>query len=82
MKSLSKSSPLKYIEDLMHNEELKETLFEDGKRVKADALYTRYRNWCVDNGERNIMTSTKFGISIKDKLTKKHTRVGTVYELM
>ena len=51
------------------------------KEIKATELYEKYRNWCNQNGERNIITNTKFGMMIKDKLVKKHSRTGNVYVL-
>jgi putative DNA primase/helicase len=47
-------------------------LFERIERVKGDhvragVLYSAYRSWCSTNGERNVMTNTKFGKVMKER---------------
>jgi phage/plasmid-associated DNA primase len=38
-------------------------------KVKGIVLYTEYKKWCVDNGER-CYSNTKFGITISTVLQK------------
>ena len=70
MINMSKSSPLKFLDAINEEPDLKEAIFDGETRVKASVLYTCYKNWCSDNGERNVMTSTKFGTVVGTKLRK------------
>ena len=56
-----------------------ENMFDGLNEVKAKELYTEYKNWCNDNGERHILTSTKFGLIITTKIEKKRKSSGCVY---
>lgn len=47
----------------------------------ATQLYTLYKNWCQDNGERNIQSSTKFGSNIKNLVNKRRSNKGMIYDL-
>ena len=80
MMTMSKSTPLKFLDAINDDSELKESIFDGETRVKATTLYTCYKNWCSDNGERNVMTSTKFGTVIGSKLRKVRSNVGNMYE--
>ena len=53
----------------------------DTDTLTATELYTTYKNWSVDNGERNIQSSTKFGTNIKKLIDKKRTNKGWVYDI-
>ena len=75
--NLSKSTPLKFLDDA-----IEENMFEGETLIKASELYTKYRMWCENNGERNIYTSTRFGTALKDKINKKRTKSGMCYELL
>ena len=77
MMNMSKPSALKFIDAVFTDIELKDAIFEE-KTVKPSVLYTHYKNWCSDNGERNVMTSTKFGTVIGNKLIKKRNNQGIV----
>ena len=81
MMNMSKPSALKFIDAIFNDSEMKEAIFDEDKTVKSTTLYTHYKNWCSENGERNIITSTKFGTVIKDKLIKKRNSQGIVYEI-
>jgi len=74
MMELSKPSPLKFLDAIND-----ENMFEGLNEVKAKELYTEYKNWCNDNGERHILTSTKFGLIITTKIEKKRKSSGCVY---
>lgn len=82
MINISKPSPLKFLDAINEDVDLKEAILDGETRVKATLLYSKYREWCVENGERNIITSTKFGTIIGSKLRKVHTRNGNMYELL
>ena len=81
MMNMSKSTPLKFLDAISSDDELKESIFDGETRVKGATLYTCYRNWCSDNGERNVMTSTKFGTVIGTKMRKVRSN-GTFYEFI
>lgn len=53
----------------------------DTDTLTATELYTTYKNWSVDNGERNIQSSTKFGTNIKRLIDKKRTNKGWIYDI-
>ena len=82
MLQLSKPNPLKFLDAINEDSELKELVFDGETRVKATTLYTCYKNWCSDNGERNVMSSTKFGTVVSTKLVKRKTGGCVVYELV
>ena len=83
--NLSKPNALKFLDYLREepltrfNQETNES--ENIKTIKPIELYEKYKNWCNQNGERNIITNTKFGLIIKDKLVRKHTKLGNIYIL-
>ena len=83
--NLSKPNALKFLDYLKEepltrfNQETNES--ENIKTIKPIELYEKYKNWCNHNGERNIITNTKFGLIIKDKLVRKHTKLGNIYIL-
>ena len=82
MINISKPSPLKFLDAINENIDLKEAILDGETRVKATVLYSKYREWCVENGERNIATSTKFGTVVGEKIRKVHTRNGNTYEIL
>jgi hypothetical protein len=82
MMSVSKPTPLKFLDAINEDSDLKESIMDGETQVKSTVLYTKYREWCAENGERNILTSTKFGTVIGQKLRKIHKRDGYYYELM
>ena len=77
---LSKPTPLKFI-DSLSEVSLKDNLGEPITRIGALALYTKFREWCTENGERHICSNTKFGTCIKGKIPKTRTSIGTFYNL-
>jgi hypothetical protein len=76
MMNMSKPSALKFVDAVRE-----ENLFEGFEEVPATSLYARYKQWCSDNGERTVVSSTKFGTVISTKLQKRHTREGNFYIL-
>ena len=70
----SKSTPLKFLDDIKES-----AIYDVGMDVKASVVYDRYKQWCSDNGERNTLTSTKFGIVFSTKITKKRITAGNFY---
>jgi phage/plasmid-associated DNA primase len=79
MMSLSKSTPLRFLEYAL--DEGKDEIWDEETTIGASAFYQRYVEWCRDNGERNCYTSTKFGTAIKGKIEKKRVTSGMVYVL-
>jgi len=76
MINLSKATPLKFLDAVVD-----EGLFDGETEVSATVFYQRYAEWCRENGERNVYTSTKFGTCLKGKIEKKRMRSGMVYVL-
>ena len=76
MINLSKATPLKFLDAVVE-----EDLFNGEEEVNATVFYQRYSEWCRENGERNVFTSTKFGTCLKGKIEKKRMRIGMVYVL-
>jgi len=74
--SISQPTPLKFIDAITE-----QPLKDYNKTIPAADLYAEYRGWCLCNGEKNIYTSTKFGICMKGVLEKKKTNKGAVYIL-
>jgi hypothetical protein len=54
---------------------------EPTTKVRAKDLFACYSKWCAENGERNVLTSTKFGLSIKRLISFSTTSIGGVYDL-
>ena len=81
MINMSKPSAIKFMDDIFNNEEFKQSIFQDEKTIKPITLYEHYKNWCSSNGERNIVSNTKFGITIDNRIIKKHTMYGNMYEI-
>lgn len=85
MINMSKHSSVKFIDNILEDVGMKDNIFDftmkndDKKYVLAKNLYTFYKNWCSENGERNIVSSTKFGMMIKDKLGKSRSKYGNLY---
>ena len=79
MMSLSKSTPLKFLDYAL--DEGKEDIWDAETEIGATVFYSKYQDWCRDNGERNCYTSTKFGSAIKSKITKRKTMGKMVYTL-
>ena len=78
--NLSKSTPLKFLDAISEDEEMKERILDGETESKASAIYAHYKTWCSDTGER-CLTSTKFGTIISTKLEKRRTKNGLVYKL-
>ena len=83
--NLSKHNSLKFL-DALTEEPLTEfnpdtAEMEQIKEIKSIDLYECYRTWCTQNGERNIVTNTKFGLMIRGRLEKKRMNHGCVYIL-
>ena len=78
--NLSKPAPLKFV-DSLSEVAIKNNLGEPMKKIYGLKLYTKFREWCMENGERNICSNTKFGICIKDKMPKTRTNAGVIYNL-
>jgi phage/plasmid-associated DNA primase len=76
MMNMSKSTPLKFLDAVRD-----ENMFEGLTEVKALVFYTSYSRWCSENGERLVLTSTKFGTIISTKLQKHKKMDGTYYIL-
>jgi phage/plasmid-associated DNA primase len=83
--NISKPNAIKFLDFLKEepltrfNQETSEV--ENIKEMKATELYEKYRNWCNQNGERNIVSNTKFGLILKDKIERKRNKLGNVYVL-
>jgi hypothetical protein len=82
MKDISKPSALKFIDAILIKEDSSSILeysdFTNATSISATVLYNKYSEWCRTNGERAV-SSTKFGISAKQKIESKHTKKGRVY---
>ena len=83
--NLSKCNTLKFV-DFLKEEPLTRFVQETGeleniRKIKATEFYEKYRSWCNQNGERNIVSNTKFGLIIQDKLEKKRSKLGIMYVL-
>ena len=79
MMNMSKSTPLKFLDSINEDSDLKTRILNNGTEVSANDLYSQYQTWCSNNGERNVLTATKFGTIISTKLTKKRTNRGMIY---
>ena len=83
--NLSKPNAVKFL-DFLKEEPLTRFNQETGeveniKEIKSIDLYEKYKNWCSQNGERNVVSNTKFGLILKDRLVKKRNKLGNVYVL-
>jgi hypothetical protein len=83
--NLSKCNTLKFL-DFLEEEPLTHFDPETGeleniREIKANEFYEKYRSWCNQNGERNIVSNTKFGLILKDKVHRKKNRLGNMYVL-
>ena len=76
MMNMSKSTPLKFLDAVRD-----ENMFEGLTEVKSSVFYTSYSRWCSENGERLVLTSTKFGTIINTKLQKHRRNDGCYYTL-
>jgi len=79
MMSLSKSTPLKFLDYSLG--EGKEDIWDSETTIGATVFYQKYVDWCRENGERNCYSHTKFGLAIKGKIQKRKTRSMNVYVL-
>ena len=61
---------MKFMDEIFNNEEFEQSIFQDEKTIKPITLYEHYKNWCSSNGERNIVSNTKFGITIDSRIIK------------
>ena len=64
--NLSKANPIKFIDFVRNDPDSMERMTN---KVKGIVLYTEYKKWCLDNGER-CYSNTKFGITISTVLEK------------
>ena len=64
--NLSKANPIKFIDFVRDDPDSMERMTN---KVKGIVLYTEYKKWCLDNGER-CYSNTKFGITISTILEK------------
>ena len=77
--NLSKCNTLKFLDFLKEepltrfNQEIGDV--ENIKQIKATEFYEKYRSWCNQNGERNIVSNTKFGLILKDKVHRKKKKI-------
>ena len=83
--NLSKCNTLKFL-DFLKEEPLTHFDQETGeleniREIKANEFYEKYRSWCNQNGERNIVSNTKFGLILQHKLEKKRSKLGIMYVL-
>jgi hypothetical protein len=74
MMNMSKPTPLKFLDSVRED-----NIFDSGAEVGASDFYSRYQRWCSDNGERNVLTATKFGTIISTKLVKRKAHGRMVY---
>jgi phage/plasmid-associated DNA primase len=74
MMQISKPNTLKFLDAVREN-----NLYDGAEEVSATSFYDRYKQWCSDNGERGLVTSTKFGTIVNTKLQKRRTNRGWVY---
>ncbi len=63
---------LKYLKNTLNSEEVEE--------LSASTLYFNYKNWCQINNE-NLVSNTKFGLNIKNYITKEKKANGAFYLL-
>jgi putative DNA primase/helicase len=50
-------------------------------KVETNKLYARYVAWCKDNGEKNVLTSRKFGLKLTPLGYQPYDANGTSYRL-
>ncbi len=81
MMNMSKSTPLKFLDAVRDGDVSFGIPIEDMTEVKASVFYTSYSRWCSENGERLVLTSTKFGTIISTKLQKLRRNDGCYYAL-
>lgn len=74
MIELSLPSGLKFLKSYVEDE-------DNEREVKASIIYEKYTYWCSKNGER-ALSSTKFGLQIRDKIKKSRKNYGMVYEIL
>jgi hypothetical protein len=85
MMSLSKPSPLKFLDAVNASPEERQevlgNLVSAERKVKGNVFYNAYVRWCQDSGERAV-SSTKFGLAMKQKLEHKRGKTGLQYTLL
>jgi hypothetical protein len=74
MMNMSKPNTLKFLDAVRED-----NLYDGAEEVSATNLYDRYKQWCSDNGERTVVSSTKFGSIVSVKLQKRRITAGWVY---
>jgi hypothetical protein len=77
MKLMSRSNALKFLAAI---KESPQEIFGDETEIKATEFYNQYQIWCRDNGERNVFTSTRLGLLIKDNIVKRRSN-GMFYNI-
>lgn len=80
MRYMSRHNVLKFIDNIFEDENYKESIFH-GMSIKALQLYINYKNWCIDNGERNVVSNTKFGSLVDNRIIKTRTNSGNMYAI-
>lgn len=73
---ISKPNTIKFIEYFKENHADNEDI---GDSLTGLELYAYYRQYCQDNGERNVVSNTKFGLLIKGIVPKKKSNGRMVY---
>jgi putative DNA primase/helicase len=52
----------------------------DGVRARASVLYSEYKKWAEAGGEKNVMSSTAFGLKMRQRgFVKQDTNRGVIY---
>ena len=75
MINLSKPTPLKILDAVISGEDP----FDGETEVNATLFYSKYQEWCHENGERNVYTSTRFGNVLRGKITKRRSNRCLLY---
>jgi phage/plasmid-associated DNA primase len=80
--NLSKHNSLKFIDHITENPIMTGFPEEEPlKFIKSTDLYNHYKQYCIENGERNVASSRKFGLTIKNQLEKRRMNTGVHYVL-
>jgi prophage antirepressor-like protein len=82
---LSRSSSLKFLIAMKKEHEIQKEIIPNINTISyglvpASTFYQMFINWCKDNGEA-VVSNSKFGLNIKNFITKKKTKYRTEYNL-
>jgi len=88
--SISKPTTSKFLDHLVSNPPHIDDDDDDASQIlnrtnfTATDLYDCFRDWCSSNGERRIVTMTKFGFALKKckNITKHRTNRGVRYRVL